>query len=600
MEGYLTIILLGVTLSGATCALAAWLWPATRFDADGAPRGFPWAGLAFAVALAATTVVHAGEWVGQGRALAWALLALFAIGAISERLPVALGRPIRVLSLAFAALWVVVHGVRIEEVKLPFGPIVSLGFAGPALTVIWLFLVSLLVTLTNRGEALLPGIAVLSCLALAACAGIAGNAAVSVAHATGLGFATAGAALPVLSWCRPPSRVRFGMGGGMAVGLAVACVTVLGAVKYAAFLIVIVPALCLGAPLLAVGITVVLNRARTFDAVLLEGERVSFVGALVRRGMTAGQAVDFLLAWHLYLCLVAVLLTWGIRQSWALKLVILLVLGAGGLLAFGLTFQIVYGWRFRARAGLAEGISLLGIRVSRTSFADTLEHVRLWSKRGGLHHIVTADASLIERASREPDLAAVIDKAALVTPDGAGVLFSARVLGAPFAERVSGCDLVERICDLAAREKIPVYFLGAEPGVAEHAAARLEARYPGLPVAGVRHGYFGEAEEPEVVREVRDSGARVLFAALGVPRQEHFLDKHREELGVSVAMGIGGSLDVLSGRVRRAPEWMQRAGLEWLWRVGLDPKRLPRLMALPRFIFRVMMHTVRERRTGRG
>lgn len=597
MDSLLTITLVSVTFAGAGCALFAWLWPSTRFDADGSPRGFPGAGLAFTGALALTIAAHAGdEWAVQGDAIVLSLLLLFAVGAISERLPVTVARPARVLALAAAALYVVVHGVRIEEIKLPFGPIVSLGFMGPAITVTWLFLVALLVTLTNRGEALGPGIAVFSSLALAACAALAGNAAVSVTHATGLGLAVAGAAVPVLSWCRPPSRVRFGMGGGMAVGLAVACVSVLGAVKYAAFLIVIVPALCLGAPLLAMGITYALNRRRSVDAVLLEAERVSFVGALVRCGMTAAQAVDFLLAWHAYLCVVAVFLTLIIRLSWILKLAVLFPLVAVGLLGFGLTFQIIYGWRLRARSGAVTSIDLLGIRVDRTSFEDTLEHVRLWSGKDHLHHIVTADATLIDRASQEPELEAIVKRAALITPDGAGVLFSARVLGAPFTERVSGCDLVERICELAAAKRIPVYFLGAEPGVAERAASRLEARFAGLPVAGFRDGYFKPEEEDEVVAEVAASGARVLFVGLGVPRQEYFLDRNRDSFGVGVAMGVGGSFDVLSGRVARAPEWMQRVGLEWVWRVSRDPKRLPRLIALPRFVLRVMMHTIRSRR----
>ncbi len=598
MENLLYIILVSVVTAGFGCALFAWLWPSTRFDADGSPRGFPGAGLAFTLAIVLTVRLNMGEeWTHQGGAVASALLFVFLVVAISERLPVHNARPLRVLALAAAALFAVVHGIRIEEIKLPFGPIVSLGFLGPAITVAWVFLVALLVTLTNRGEALGPGIAVFSSLALAGCAALAGNAAVSVTHAAGLGLAVAAAGVPVLSWCRPPSRVRFGMGGGMAVGLAVACVSVLGAVKYAAALIVVVPALCLGAPLLAMGITYALNRTRSLDAVLLEAERVSFVGALVRAGMTAAQAVDFLLAWHAYLCVVAVLLTFIIRLSWLLKLVVLLPMVALGLLGFGLTFQIIYGWRLRARSGAITGIDLLGIRVDRTSFADTLEHVRLWAEKDQLHHIVTADATLIDRASQEPALRAIVEEASLVTPDGAGVLFSARVLGAPFTERVSGCDLVERICETAAEHGIPVYFLGAEPGVAERAAKRLEARCPGLPIAGIRHGYFTEEQEAEVAAEVAASGARVLFVGLGVPRQEHFLDRNRDRLGVGVAMGVGGSFDVLSGKVTRAPEWMQRVGLEWLWRVSRDPRRLPRLVALPRFVLRVMVHTVRARRS---
>ncbi len=594
-------MLLAVALSGAVCACAKWLPPSKRYNADGAPLGFPAAGLALALALAASLLaVVRGEWQETAAAIAYAVLFVFAVGAISERLPVAVARPLRTVALAVAAVFVVVQGVVVGHVKLPFGPVLTLGHGGPWLTGGWVFLVALLVTLSTRGEALVPGIAVFSSLTLCAVAGIAGDAAVSAPHAALLGLATAAAALPVLVASSLPSLIRFGMGGGMAAGLALGCVSALGAVKHSAFLAVVVPALCLGAPLLGAAMTLAANRGRTLGTVLLEAERVSFVGVLVRRGMTARQAVAFLLAWHVYLCVIAVLLAIGIRQSWMLKSVILLVLGGSGVLAFGLTFQIVYGWRSEAAAGAIDHIDLLGIRVDRTSFRDAVDRVMMWSERGTLHHVVTADATLVDRASRDPALREIIGKASLVTPDGAGVLFSARVLGAPFPERVSGVDLVGQVCAEAATRGIPIYLLGAEPGVAREAGERLRVRWPHLKIAGVRHGYFEPDEEPAVVDEIAGSGARIALVGLGVPRQEAFIDHNREWLGVGVAIGVGGTFDVLSGKIRRAPEWMQRMGLEWLWRAAKDPKRFPRLIALPRFVLRVMLHTIRSRRPEGG
>jgi N-acetylglucosaminyldiphosphoundecaprenol N-acetyl-beta-D-mannosaminyltransferase len=342
-----------------------------------------------------------------------------------------------------------------------------------------------------------------------------------------------------------------------------------------------------------------LNRERPFGSFLGEAERVTFVGALVRRGMTPTQAVTFLLAWHLYLCAVALLLTVAIRQSWLLKLAILVGLGAIGVAGFAVTFQIVYGWRMvRGEAGL-KGIRILGTFVHRTTLEDALEHVFLWARQDRLHHVVTADATLVDRASREPELAAIIDQASLVTPDGAGVLFAARLLGAPFPERVAGVDLTRAICQAAAERQVPVYLLGAQPVVVAAAAERLRAANPGLELAGVRDGYFTPAEEPGIVREIAESGARILLVGLGVPHQERFIHRNRAALGVGVVMGIGGTFDVISGRVARAPMWMQSAGLEWLWRVARDPRRLPRLIALPRFFWRVAAHTIRTRGLGR-
>lgn len=596
-------ILLSSVLAGTVCVVSVWLRPARRFDADGCPMGFPTGGMAFVFALVmALAALSEGRWREGAIALCVCTVFLFAVGTMTEPLPVVVGRLVRVVSLAVTSAFAVfVGGLSISEVKLPFGPIVPLGAAAGWLTVLWVFAVAMLVSLSNRGEALVPGIAVLSGLTLSAAAAMAGNAALSVPAAHQLGMAITGAALPVLWWCNPPPRVRFGLGGGMSAGLALACLSVLGAVKNAAFLVLVVPALSLGAPLFASIITLAINRDRPLRTVFTEAERVTFVGALVRRGMNAREAVAFLLAWHVYLCLVALLLTAAIRQSWMLKLLVLLVLGGIGVAAFAITFQIVYGWRAKLRqpGAVVESITILGTRVDRTTMRDAVDRVLLWATRDHIHHVVTADATLVDRASREPELDAIVRKATLVTPDGAGALFAARLLGAPFPERVAGADLTVEVCREASRRGMPVYFVGARPGIAERAAARLTERLPDLKVAGVRDGYYDASDEEGVVTEVAESGARILFVGLGVPRQEQFIDRNRERLGVGVAIGIGGTLDVLSGEVARAPAWMQRAGLEWLWRVIQDPRRLPRLAALPRFFLRVLAYAV-GRRGGDG
>lgn len=596
----MTTALLAVTLSGALCALGAWVAPARKYDADGSPLGFPWAGAAFALALTASVALHAdGPWRVTALGIVFAVLFLFAVGSVSEWLPESVGRLLRLAAIAVATWFVVAQGLRIHEVKLPFGPVTPLGPASAFASAVWVFAVCALVTLSNRGEALVPGISVFSALAMCAVATLAGSAAVSVNHALMLGLATAGAALPVLSWCNPPSRVRFGAGGGLAAGMALACVSVLGAVKNAAFLVLVVPALCLGAPLVASIMTLALNRERPLGVVLREAQRITFVGVLVRRGLTARQAVAFLLVWHVYLCLLAIGLTAVIRHSWMLKAAMLVGFGAVGAAGFALTFQILYGWRTVGGSSGVSAITLLGVRIDRTTYADAVERAMLWARSSRLHHIVTADATLVERASRDPELGAIVGRADLVTPDGAGVLFAARLLGAPFAERVAGVDLVGRLAEAAVRERVSLYLLGAEPSVAEIVARRLESLHPGLVVAGVHHGYFAPDEESSVVESIAGSGARILLVGLGVPRQELFIDRNRERLNVGVAVGVGGSFDVLSGRVRRAPRWMQSVGLEWLWRVLRDPRRVPRLVALPRFVARVLAHAVADRRGSR-
>lgn len=145
--------------------------------------------------------------------------------------------------------------------------------------------------------------------------------------------------------------------------------------------------------------------------------------------------------------------------------------------------------------------------------------------------------------------------------------------------------MMARLCEICGRLNQPIALLGAMPGVAEEAARRLEEHYPGLRVVYHHDGYFSPEEEPAIVAAIREARPAVLFVAMGIPKQEKWIHRHMDELQVPVCMGVGGSLDVIAGRVKRAPAWMQRWGLEWLYRTALEPRRLPRLAALPRLFF---------------
>jgi len=171
-----------------------------------------------------------------------------------------------------------------------------------------------------------------------------------------------------------------------------------------------------------------------------------------------------------------------------------------------------------------------------------------------------------------------------VTPDGAGVLLATRMKGMRLPERVSGVDLVDRISEMAARKGFRIYLLGASEMVVQAAAGVLAARYPGLIIAGIHDGYFKPEDEPRVVRDIATARPDVLFVALGIPKQEQFIRSYFTELGVPVMIGVGGSYDVISGTLKRAPEWMQKSGMEWLYRLMQQPSRLPRLAALPKFM----------------
>jgi N-acetylglucosaminyldiphosphoundecaprenol N-acetyl-beta-D-mannosaminyltransferase len=240
-------------------------------------------------------------------------------------------------------------------------------------------------------------------------------------------------------------------------------------------------------------------------------------------------------------------------------------------------------------------VDVLGVGFDPVDLEAAARAVAQMVAAGGPHLVVTANVELVMRARQAADLRAVLDRAALVVADGVGVVWGARQLGRVLPGRVAGIDLAGRLCADAARAGWRVCLLGGAPGVARDAAARLRDRYAGLDVVAAADGYFRPADEPAVVASVRALAPALLFAGLGSPRQERWLDRHLPALGARVAMGVGGALDVWAGRVRRAPRPVQRLGLEWGYRLLRQPSRLRRQLAIPRFMAAVWRARARAR-----
>lgn len=231
-----------------------------------------------------------------------------------------------------------------------------------------------------------------------------------------------------------------------------------------------------------------------------------------------------------------------------------------------------------------ECVPLHGVRVHRVTMQQTLETLDRFIRAGGPHHVVTLDASMCVMARDDAELRAIVGGAELSTPDSAGVLWACRKLGRPLAQRVSGVEIVEQLCRLSPDKGYRLFFFGAAPGVAEDAAGRMQERYPGCNVVGTRDGFFKPEEEPAIVEQIRAAKPDVLCVALGIPKQEKWIARHRAELGVPVLIGVGGTFDVHSGRVKRAPRWMQRLNLEWLYRLAKNPRKIGKVMTLPKFV----------------
>ncbi|MDY0964455.1 WecB/TagA/CpsF family glycosyltransferase [Massilia sp. CFBP9026] len=206
---------------------------------------------------------------------------------------------------------------------------------------------------------------------------------------------------------------------------------------------------------------------------------------------------------------------------------------------------------------------------------ETLALVEGFVRARRPHQHVVVNVDKLVKASRDEDLRRIINACDLVNVDGMPVVWASRLLGKPLKERVAGIDLFEALMGRAADKGWRVFLLGARPDVVREVAATYARRYPGLVLAGVRDGYWqGEDAEAGVVRQVRDSRADLLFVAISSPRKEQFLGLYQAEMRIPFAMGVGGSFDVATGRVKRAPAWMQTAGLEWFFRFLQEPRRM--------------------------
>ncbi len=201
--------------------------------------------------------------------------------------------------------------------------------------------------------------------------------------------------------------------------------------------------------------------------------------------------------------------------------------------------------------------------------------------------VFTPNSEIVQLCIEQPEHYALVNSADLIIPDGIGIIKASRIFGTPLKSKVAGVELGERTLAIAAKEGHSVYFMGAKPGVAEQAAAHMQTKYPGLTVAGTHDGYFNKAgeENEAVLAAIREAAPDVLYVCLGVPAQEKWIRANLDKLGsVKLCLALGGSLDVFAGTVKRAPKIFIKLGLEWFYRLCKEPRRIGRMMKLPKFL----------------
>ena len=399
----------------------------------------------------------------------------------------------------------------------------------------------------------------------------------------------------------------------MSFGFILAVIAIVGVSKSTAALTLLIPLLILGVPIIDSSYSIVANYASQESPgpgiggkLPLFSESGSGSGSRLRQklqsyGFSAQGANLTIIGVSLYLSLSAFIIF--IYQNFYL----LLTLTAFGWVVFELlknkirSEELIIG-----RDILTNRIKLFQVGIDQVDNQETIQKIEEFIVSKKPHQIVTPDTLAVLRARKDLKYQAILKSADLVTPDGAGILWAATTLNHPLPERVTGIDIIHNICRLAAKKGYSLYLLGSYPGVTSEAALNLTRKYPGIKIAGTHHGYFGgggrencgdvkegnsgkNKDEEKIIAEIKEKRPDVLLVGMGVPKQEKWISKNLDKLDVPVCMGVGGSFDVLSGRIPRAPLWMQRHGMEWIYRSIKQPNRAFRTLALFYFIWLVIL-----------
>jgi len=233
-------------------------------------------------------------------------------------------------------------------------------------------------------------------------------------------------------------------------------------------------------------------------------------------------------------------------------------------------------------------VGILGVPIDSVTMREAVERVESFLNHDAVHTVYTPNAEIIMDASKDSGLKSILEQADLLVADGAGVVLASKILHTRLPEKVSGIDLTKRIFSLKRSRPIRFFLFGGKPGVAETAGSNILKLYTGIEIVGYRDGYFAEADENDIIEQINTSGADILLAALGAPKQEKWIHANKSRLKVKVCVGVGGSLDVFAGKAKLAPEFMRRHGFEWLYRLYKEPWRYKRMLKLPKFVLRVI------------
>ena len=241
-------------------------------------------------------------------------------------------------------------------------------------------------------------------------------------------------------------------------------------------------------------------------------------------------------------------------------------------------------------------VEILGVGFHNVTMTEAVERIKEFLDGTETRCVYTPNPEIVMLAQKDQEFMKVLRKGDLIVPDGIGVVKAAKMLRTPLKERVAGYDLVQHTLEYCSKTGKKVFFFGAGPGVADEAVSKMKEKWPGLVVCGTRNGYFKQEEEPTILAEIKGAQPDVVLVALGAPKQEKWIYKNRKTIGCKVCIGVGGSFDTMSGKLKRAPNWAIKLNLEWLYRFMKQPTRFKRFLQLPKFVLKVLLTKNKRRK----
>ncbi|MGJ7045963.1 WecB/TagA/CpsF family glycosyltransferase [Thermoanaerobacterium thermosulfurigenes] len=232
---------------------------------------------------------------------------------------------------------------------------------------------------------------------------------------------------------------------------------------------------------------------------------------------------------------------------------------------------------------------IFDVPIDKVNMKQAVDTVEKFLSEDRLHMVATPNAEIVMMAQKDPEYKEILNKTDLNVPDGSGVIFASKIYKEELPERVAGFDLMMELIKVASAKKYKIYLLGAKSDVVKAAYLNLKRQYSEIDIVGFHDGYFSKDDEDEIIYDINEKNTDLLFVALGAPKQEKWIYENRNKLKAKVAIGVGGSFDVIAGKVTRAPEIYRKLGLEWFYRLLKEPWRYKRMMALPKFAVKVLL-----------